>query len=161
MVYNAEEIYQIGIEIEKNGKAFYQAATEKVDDSDAKKLLSDLSKWEDNHISIFEKLQASLPEDATSAGSFDPDEESVRYLKAVADSHIFLQGKDAGELIETCKNVIEILKMALQFEKDSVVLYTSMRDMVPEHLGKDTVNRLANEEVTHVAFIQKQLSILE
>ena len=87
--FNASEIYDIGIRIEENGKAFYLNAFEKTEDGDVKKLFSDLAKWEDTHIGIFQKLKSQL-EGSETAEIVDPDNEAGLYLKAIADSHIFL-----------------------------------------------------------------------
>ena len=42
----------------------------------------------------------------------------------------------------------------MDFEKDSVVLYTAMKDLVPENLGKETIDKLIKEEMSHISLIQ-------
>ena len=64
IIYNAEEIYQMGIEIEKNGLAFYAAAAKSVKNADVKKLCEELGQWEGKHVVLFEALKAKLPEAA-------------------------------------------------------------------------------------------------
>lgn len=160
-MYNAEEIYTVGVEIEKNGRRFYELTAAAADDPDVAKLLKELSSWENSHVALFEQLAGQLPENAKSGESIDPDEDMQRYLKAVADSHVFLQrGIDIDAIAQGCGTAVDVLEMALRFEKDSVVLYTTMQQMVPEHLGKGTVERLAREEIAHVSLIQSKLAML-
>jgi len=42
------------------------------------------------------RLKASLPADTDMQPVFDPEEEYALYLKAVADSHIFLINRDVA-----------------------------------------------------------------
>jgi len=161
VTYNAEEIYRIGVEIERNGRRFYEDAAKAAADSDLKRLLTDLAGWEASHVKLFEDLQAALPKAATSGDAFDPDGDVQRYLKAAADSHVFLQASlDIPALVRACRGARDVLAMALRFEKDSVVLYTVMRDLVPKRLGQKTVERLLHEEIAHVSMIQERLAAL-
>lgn len=161
IAYNANEVYEIGIEIERNGKAFYEAAVESVEDPDTKKFLDDLAKWEGQHISLFEKLQSELSEQENEDNVFDPDNEAHLYLKAAAASHVFRKNLDITDIVAHCKNHVDILNMAIQFEKDSVVLYNTMIGMVPEHLGKDKIERLIEEELKHLSLLHEKLEVLK
>jgi rubrerythrin len=136
LVYNAEEIFQMGVEIEKNGLAFYNAAAKAAKNEEAKKLCIELGAWEARHVTLFETLKAQLPASAGHEPVYDPDDELGLYLKAAADSHIFVGKQEITSLVENAKSALEILELALTFEKDSVVLYTTMKSMVPERLGK-------------------------
>ncbi len=157
LVFNAEEIYRIGVEIEKNGEAFYKAAAAASGDEDAEKLFSDLAAWEKGHIELFEKLKAALPPDLKPDEDIDLDQQKQMYLKAAADSHIFVANTDVEALVAGCKDPAAMLRLAMGFEKDSVVLYTAMKTLVPKKLGGDTIDRLVDEEIQHVAMLQEKL----
>lgn len=160
IVYNAEEIYEIGIEIEKNGKAFYEAAAEKAEDPDIKIFLNDLAVWEDQHITLFEILRSELTDKISAENAFDPDNEAHRYMKAAAESHIFIKDLNIGEIVAGCNTPADILNVAVRFEKDSVVLYNTMITLVPESLGKEKIEKLINEELKHVAMLHQKLEEL-
>lgn len=161
-MYNAEEVYRIGVEIEKNGKQFYERTAAAASDGDIRNLLTELSNWEDAHITLFEELAAGLPGGATSGETLDPDSDMQRYLKAVADSHVFLKkGLDIAALADGCRTASDVLNLAMRFEKDSVVLYSALEGMVPDHLGKGTIARLRQEEIAHVSLIQEKLETLD
>ena len=94
-----------------------------------------LANMESDHIKIFEKLRNEISE----SDIFDPDNEAQRYLKAIADTHL------------------DVLKMAINFEKDSVVLYSSIKRIVPKHLGRENIDRLIEEELGHIAMLSESL----
>lgn len=160
IIYNAEEIFQMGVEIEKNGLAFYAAAARAVKNAEVGKLCEELGQWEGKHVKLFETLKAKLPEAARKETSYDPNNELGMYLKAAADSHIFVATKEISALIANAKSPIDILRMALTFEKDSVVLYTTMKNMVPEHLGKKSLEDIINEEIMHISYINRNIGLL-
>lgn len=157
IAYNAHEIYEIGIEIEKNGRRFYQSAAEKAEEEELRKFFIGLADWELHHVELFEQLKAdvSQPENR-----FDPDEDAHKYMKATAESHVFLMGANVDKMIEECHNAEDALALALRFEKDSVVLYSSMKGLVREDLGRESIDKLINEEIIHVSYIAAKLETL-
>jgi len=160
-LYNASEIYAIGIEIEKNGRNFYHACAQVTQNAQVKKLCEELAGWEDQHVALFEALKASLPEESELQAVFDPEEEYTLYLKAVADSHIFMINRDVSELVQKAETPKALLEMALTFEKDSVVLYAAMLKMVPDALGKRDIEQIIEEEIRHVSIIRNQLDAMQ
>jgi rubrerythrin len=158
LVYNAYEIYQMGIEIEKNGKRFYATCAQSAENPLVRKLCQELSQWETQHVAIFQKLQNDLPASACKEITFDPDNELGMYLKAAADSHIFAVNADIDALTSKLKTASDILGMALTFEKDSVVLYVSMQRLVPESLGKKNLEKIIDEELKHISIITRQMA---
>jgi rubrerythrin len=53
--FNADEVFQIGIQIETNGQRFYETIAKNTSDLSVQKLFLDLSKWEFQHIDLFKK----------------------------------------------------------------------------------------------------------
>lgn len=160
-MFNANEVYQMGVEIEKNGRAFYEAAAERAEDPAIEKLFKELSAWEDGHVMLFENLKNDLPPDAGGFDVADPDGEMGRYLKANADSHVFVVNKDMSALVQSCGSPQETLELAIRFEKDSVALYSSMKNVVPADLGREKIERLIQEELSHVSYLQAQIDSLK
>jgi rubrerythrin len=156
-IFNADEIFNIGIEIEKNGEKFYETAVALTDNEKNKKMFTQLAKMEKDHILLFENLMQKAGEDKSFQDAFDPDNQAHSYLKAIADAHIFLSNQDIPGMVKQCATAEEVLKMAITFEKDSVVLYSSMKKIVPENLGRDKIDWLIEEEIKHVVMLSKQL----
>jgi rubrerythrin len=159
--FNADEIFQMGVLIETNGQKFYEAVAKSASDPPAQKLFLDLSRWESQHIELFKKLKQKLPESAKREDLFDPNQELSLYLKATADSHVFIKNRDMPHLASTCKTPLEALDLAIAFEKDSVVFYTTMKKLVPEHLGKDEIDTLIDEEISHIFALTQKKKELE
>lgn len=155
--YSADEIFRIGIEIEKNGQTFYEEAARRSTDAASRKLFTDLARWEHEHIATFEELRARAV-GAPDAGLDDQLDQVHGYLKAVADTHVFVRERNPAALAARCRTPAEALEAAIGFEKDSVVVYSSLRLVVPERLGRDKVEALIDEELRHVAILQDLLA---
>jgi rubrerythrin len=153
----ANEVFRIGVEIEKNGLKFYRTAATQAAGAPIKKLLSELADWENQHIEIFEELRKNLPAQFKNENLFDPEDEIGLYVKAMADTHIFVKNSDSESLASRCATAGEILNCALTFEKDSVVFYTAMREVVGEAAGKSEVEEIIHEELTHVGILTREL----
>jgi rubrerythrin len=85
---------------------------------------------------------------------FDPEGESVLYLRALADTRVFFE-----KAIDT-SSMREILKDAITAEKDSIVFYLGMREMVPEKMGKARMDAIIKEEMGHIRLLSKELAAL-
>jgi rubrerythrin len=156
MTFNAREIFDIGVQIEVNGKAFYEAAAKKVAETAMKDFFLELAAWENTHIKLFGELRDALPKGAGNVPVFDPNDEAAMYLQATADSHVFVKNKDMVGLVAGCKGPMEILDLAMTFEKDSVVYYTTMKKVVAPNLGQDKVDRLIDEEIKHISMLSQR-----
>lgn len=156
-IYNAGEVYEIGIEIEKNGKEFYFKAADKAENPIAKKFFTDLANWEDKHIQLFQEFKSKIntPDDDM---LLDLDNAQSAYLKAVADTHIFLKNVNIENIVNGCVTVKDMLNIAIQFEKDSVNLYNTIMSLVPAKLGKDKIQILIDEEIKHVSILEEKLN---
>jgi rubrerythrin len=159
--FNADEIFQLGIQIEANGKQFYETIARNSLDPSVKGLFSELSKWESEHQQLFEKLRKALPDPAKKETLFDPDGEQSLYLKTMAESHVFIKNRDVSGLASRCRTSAEALDLAITFEKDSIVFFTTMKGIVPEHLGKDKIDLLINEEIKHISILTQKRQELE
>ena len=160
-MFNADEILQIAVTIEENAQSFYSKAAERVSDAEAKKIFTELSAWEVGHVAIFSKMRARFAEAGAGVAFDDPDGEAASYLQAIADGKIFDIRKVETELSSLPDNALEIIEMAIAKEKDAVLFYLSMKDMVPESLGRDEVKKIVNEEISHVRFLSEKAAALK
>ncbi len=154
--FNAKEIFAMGVEIETNGKTFYETAAKKSAETSVREFFRELAAWENQHIAVFQKMMDELPPSAGTADVFDPDGETGMYLRATADSHVFIRNKDITGLVAGCRNAVEIFDVALTFEKDSIVFYTTMKKVVAENLGQATIERLIDEELKHISLLTQR-----
>ena len=155
--FNAAEVFQVAIEIEKNGKTFYEKAGEIVSDDEVKTLFASLAQEEVKHEKLFRELKAQLPESFGKETVWDPEHETDRYLKVVADMHVFGPGSNIEKHIAGVSDTISALRMAIKFEKDSIILFLSLREETGEKIGRDIVGRLVSEEQKHLKRLSLQL----
>ncbi len=50
-----------------------------------------------------------------------------------------------------------ILKAAILAEKDAIVFYLGMKDLVPDTLGKDKLDEIIKQEPGHIRILSKEL----
>lgn len=159
--FNADNILEMAEQIERNGGKFYRTSAESVEDPASKELLKGLAAMEDQHERTFAAMRAGLSETDREPTAFDPENESIRYLKALADSRVFverqipeldsLKGKPDKEIME------EILKFAIGAEKESIIFYLGMKDIVPASLGKEKLDGIIKEEMSHIRMLSNRL----
>lgn len=159
--FSADEAFEMAAQIERNGAEFYRKAAENVGEESTRKLLLDLAEWESTHEKTFAAMRAELKGEEKEATAFDPEGEAALYLRAMADGRVFDVKTDPASLLSGKESADEVLKTALGLEKDSILFYLGLRDMVPERLGRDKVEEIIKEEMGHIAFLNKQMSLLE
>ncbi len=151
--FNADEVFEMGMDVEKNGEAYYRKAAEKVDDPAVKELMIFLADEEQKHFQIFRKLRESLPAKATTTVTQDPEDQEALYLDALVKSRLFNTEKEAERIASSVKGELEALKTALTFEKDTILFFMHMKDMTRKDLGRDKIDMLIEEEHRHVVKI--------
>ena len=157
MVYDftANDVFEMAEQLERNGAKFYRTAAENVSDPRSKKLLIELAAMEDEHEKTFASLRADLTAAEKTTTVFDPEDESVLYLRALADTRVFFKKKIDISSME------EILKAAIVAEKDSIVFYLGLKDFVPDQLGKNRLDKIIKEEMEHIRILSKELVSLD
>ena len=149
--FNADEVFEMAEQIERNGAKFYRDAAKSVADDSNKDLLLSLSKMEEAHEKTFQSMRTVLKSAEKASTVFDPSGEACLYLRALADTRIFFEKK-----IDTT-SMMEILKSAIEAEKDSIVFYWGMKEAVPASLGQDRIDSIIKEEMGHIRVLSKEL----
>lgn len=148
--FNAAEIFKMAVKIEENGAAFYRRAAELQSDAGNKKLLTQLAVMEDGHKASFEKMSKDVTEAEKTAQVFDPTGESAQYLSAMAASHGGEGSPTAADALTGKETMEEILTTAIGLEKESILFYLGIKDLVPPKLGQKKVDDIIDEERKHV-----------
>jgi len=149
--FNADEVFEMAEQMERNGAKFYRDAAETAADASNKELLNGLSKMEEAHEKIFRSMRAELTAADKASTVFDPEGEAALYLRALVDSRVFFKKE-----IDV-KSMVEILKSAIEAEKDSIVFYLGMKDAVPQKLGGERIEAIIKEEMGHIRLLSKEL----
>ncbi len=161
ITFNADEIFEMAEEIERNGATFYREAAENTKNEKTKKMLLDMATMEDGHLHTFEQMRKHLGPNEKAQMVFDPDNESALYLQTMAQARGYEGKISPTEKLTGKETMDEILKTAIDAEKNSVVFYVSLKDLVPARAGKDKVEAIIKEEMGHIAVLSKELAALK
>ena len=166
MVYdfNADEIFEMAEQIERNGEEFYRKMAENISDTQVSQFFLNLAAMETKHEKVFASMRADLSDQDRKLTVFDPEGEAALYLRALADLQVFgrEEKKDfilSGDLPEQDR-IRKIFRAAIGLEKESIVFYLGMKELVPENLGKNKIDKIIKEEMGHIRLLygfQKKL----
>ena len=153
--FTADDVFEMAEQLERNGAKFYQDSAAGIDGESARQLLVKLANMEIDHEKTFKQMRKDLAAAEKKPTVFDPEGEAVLYLRALADTRVFFE-KD----IDT-SSLREILKAAIEAEKDSIVFYLGMKEMVPEKRGQDRLEEIIKEEMSHIRMLSRELVALK
>ena len=83
VLFNADEVFAIAVQIEKNGAAFYRTVAENQADQEKKDYFTKLAVMEDNHARVFSDMRAEMSGSADAATT-DLYNEGGLFLSAIA-----------------------------------------------------------------------------
>lgn len=153
LLISGSELTKIAIGIEKNGAVFYDSLAESTGNEKARDIYNELADKERMHIKIFQDMQGQ-------AGDYEPPEnyteEYDMYMKALVDSSVFSSDKAARELAQKVTGDIQALQIGINAEKDSILFYYEMRELVRQS-DREVINYIIEEERSHL----KRLSDLK
>ena len=162
-LFNADEIFEIAEKVEINGEKFYRAAAENSNAAQCRDILLELADAEVLHYKTFAAMREEIRKEGmilTIDPDFDPDGEASLYLQAIANGNIFDVRQNLAESLTGEESAEEILQTALGREKDAVIFYLGMKDMVSEKLGKSKIDGIIKEEMSHVTIISREIKKL-
>jgi len=158
ITFSPGEIFQMAVQIERDGVAFYLRAAQQVDDAALAEALRGLADMEGDHEKTFTAMAAELSASEKADSVFDPDEEEAYYLQSMVDGKVFApRSGEAGELAEGL-SVEQILRKAIQREQDSILFYLGLKDAVVGERGRRHLDKIIREEMGHVGLLRRQLA---
>lgn len=141
---NAGDALAAAVEIERRGRAFYEKASAAAKNGQDKDFFEFMASEEAAHEGIFSGMLRAYGGTDVPAGA--TDEEYLGYVKALLDSHILFMPEEELAALK-CP-----LRQAMQFEKDTLVFFLALADMVPPS-EKGRVLALAEEERKHLRML--------
>ena len=152
-IFAGSEIVELGIQIEKNGRDFYNTLVKQSKNQKAEDTFKYLAGEEEKHITVFQKILDSVHK-------YVPPEsypgEYFAYMNALARAYVFTQNDKGEEIAKRIRSDEEAIDLGIGFEKDSILFYEGMKKVVPEYDHK-IANQLILEEQNHL----RQLSDLK
>ncbi|MDD5676036.1 MAG: ferritin family protein [Chitinivibrionales bacterium] len=153
--FNADEIFTMAEKIEKNGARFYRQAVALFPAH--AELLEMLARMEDNHFVRFSEMHKAISEREKEALTSDPDDEVVALAQAWAGTHVFDFRKDPVAFLKGVTSFPDVVNFAIGIEKESIVFYLGMKEMVPAVSGKDQLDAIIKEEMSHIRILNDLL----
>lgn len=155
--FSGSELINVAIGIERRGIAFYDIMTKSTESTAAREVFQHLADMEREHIRLFEGM-------LDQADKYQPAEsypgEYAAYLQALIDSAVFTDDLVTSELATQADSDVEAMELAISAEKDSILFYYEMRNIMPRR-AQPTVDRILAEEKSHLkelTGLKKQLA---
>ncbi len=161
ITFNADEIFKMAEDIERDGAKFYRKAATNTKDEKTKQMLLNLADMEDKHLKTFEAMRKELSAREKEQMVFDPNNEAAMYLQTMAEGHGWEGKKSLTETLTGNEKIEDILKIAINAENNSVIFYSGLKELVPPKAGKDKVEAIIKEELGHIAVLNQQLALLK
>jgi rubrerythrin len=141
-----EDILDFAIEIEMNGYAFYTKTAKKFENLKTIKLFHILAEQELKHEMFFKQLKEKQPKFETS----ETLEASYEiFKKEFLQTYTFGDSADTRNRIKSVATIEEAIDMAINFEKDTVVLYSSIKKHIKND-DQDLIDKIINQELAHI-----------
>lgn len=145
-IFAGKEIIEIGIQIEKNGRDFYNTLLKQSKEIEIQDLFKFLATEEEKHIKAFQKILEQTGQ--YEVQGLDSDD-YYAYMNALASEHVFTKANTGEPVARSIKSDKEAIEMAIGFEKDSIIFYEGMIRVVPDD-DKKIVNALIIQEQDHL-----------
>lgn len=155
--YTAGEVLEIAQQIERNGARFYRRAAGAAPQEEARRTLNELAVMEQTHERTFATMAAELTSQERQEPLYDPNDEAAQYMRVVAGGHVFDLRADPSEWLGPGRTMAQILRKAIEVEKESIIYYLGLKQAVPEHLGRERVDRIIAEEMRHLVLLDGML----
>ncbi len=154
--YTANEIVEIGVQIEINGRDFYNVLVERSKNKDAKTIFEHLRNEEEKHIAKFREI-------LNSAHKYEPKEaypeEYFAYMNSLASEQVFTKKDKGKEVAKSIKDEKEAVDLGIKAEEDSIAFYKGMKKIVPED-NKKIIDVVIGEETDHLRRLTELKGIL-
>lgn len=155
--FNADEVFEMAEQIERNGANFYQKAAGLPNLHNMRDLLLELSDWELQHEKLFARMREEVSASEKKPTAYDPENEAALYLRAMADGKVFDIKTEPADLLSGNESEEDVVNTAIGLEKDSIVFYLGIQEMTPEDLGKEKIDNVIKEEMRHVRVLSDLL----
>ena len=150
-MFTMSEIIEFAIRIEENGEKVYRDASEKVSEPSLVSLLQWLADEEAEHVQWFSELKGTVQEESVDPKVGEMGQSLL--LGIVGDQTFSLKERDLSKIAD----LKEVLRIALGFEKDTVIFYEMMGSFIQEDAALAKLDQIIQEEKRHVRTLSEFL----
>jgi len=148
------DFFQLIRRLEKKASLFYRRASDMSPDQVCRDLFDDLAKMESDHEQVFEGIGHHMAGRRLARGA----DRYAKHWPAIAgrmlsDLDASLARKFSGRRARE-----DILRAAMDFEKETIVFFSGLKEMIPFKPDKQEIDRVIREEVGHIISLGGQLA---
>jgi len=144
---SGSELINLAIDIERRGIAFYDIMARTAENDATRGAFGYLVELEREHVRTF---QSMLSNAGKSRPSKDRTQVNATYLQALAGSAVFTEDMATSETAAQVASDIGALELGISAEKDSILFYYELRDILAEPLGNE-ISKIIDEEKLHLS----------
>ncbi|HOP94319.1 MAG: ferritin family protein [Dictyoglomaceae bacterium] len=144
-LFSSADLLEMAIHIEEEGEKFYKMLEDKAEKEDLKRFFSFLAIEEKKHAITFKEIYKEIEKEGFISAY--PDEEANKYLHAFVDSQVFINWDDMMK--RSYFNIEEVLNIAINLEKDSILFYYELERFIPEK-DKKILHEIIKQEKNHL-----------
>ncbi len=147
------DIFSFAMQMELDGKAFYEKGADSTDNESLKKIFQQLAEEEHRHYHVFKKLQAGETSDPSA--DLAPKGSTVNSVK-----NIFREMTESGRDTLAGDSSRTLWQEAREVEIKSEKLYRDAADRQADSHRRKMLNLIADEEKNHIYLIDNMLAFL-
>jgi len=147
--YQLEDIFKFAVDVEEQGKRFYDAGSQQAGRDEVKDLFAWLAKEEMKHAKKFLKFQKAY---SRKGDSFKADARLDGLLNTYMRGMIFPDLANVKEdLARMDRNpMLSLVRTAMGVETNSILFYEEMKSLLGEEETKDALSKIVREEQGHL-----------
>lgn len=151
---DVRELIRLAKRDEDVGAEFYQKLAEKVESEDLKEKFLEIREQEIGHSERFQEMLDQLSD-------YVPQEdfpgEYEQYFKSFLSKREYLDSDDAVEAASRIKSDMEAVKFALGQEKNTLLFFLEMKELVPSSQHREMVHEVIDEERDHIVELSQMI----
>lgn len=146
--YSGREIIEMAIQIEKKGAEFFDVIAKISRQPKVKNILQRMAEHEREHIKVFESLKAkdNILQNESSINNW---KQVSPYFRSLIETKVIPDSSEGEDLSKELQDEIGAIHIAISFEKDNILFYQEIRDMVLEQEQR-ILDKLILEEKDHI-----------
>jgi rubrerythrin len=154
--FYGNELIDIAIGIERRGIAFYDVLARSTQSVKAREIFQYLVGMEREHIQIFQGMLDDLDKYEVPQAY---EGEYGAYLQALVDSAVFTDDMVTSELATQSESDIAAVELGISAEKDSILFYYEMREIVSKP-ARAKIDKIIAEEKLHLRRLAELKKVL-
>ena len=151
---DVRELIRLAKKDEDVGAEFYQKLAEKVESEDLKEKFLEIREQEIGHSERFQEMLDQLSD-------YVPQEdfpgEYEQYFQSFLSKREYLDSDDAVEAASRIKSDMEAVKFALGQEKNTLLFFLEMKELVPSSQHREMVHEVIDEERDHIVELSQMI----